>query len=104
MSDNVIQANFDDELAKLKAGADLMAQIAATNPEIAAQFAAAMEAAQATAEEREQQAQAAAKANAIKMINDSVRQTLSAALAVNPESVVEPGPEPAVEPGPEPAA
>ena len=93
MSDNVIQANFDDELAKLKAGVDLMAQIAATNPEIAAQFAAAMESAQATAEEREKQAQDEAKANTLKMLNDSVRQTLLAAVAVTSEPVVEPEPE-----------
>jgi len=95
MSENETQAHFDNELAKLKAGAELMAQIAATNPEIAAQFAAAMESAQATAEERERQAQDDAKANALKMLNDSVRQILSAAVAVASEPVVEPEPEPA---------
>ena len=95
MSDNETQAHFDNELAKLKAGAELMAQIAATNPEIAAQFAAAMESAQATAEERERQAQDDAKANALKMLNNSVRQILSAAVAVASEPVVEPEPEPA---------
>ena len=98
MSDNETQANFDDELARLKAGAELMAQVVSSNPELAAQFAAAMESAQATAEERERQAQDGAKANALKMLNDSVRQTLSAAVAVASEPVVEPEPEPEPEP------
>ena len=86
------QANFDDELAKLKAGAEFLAHVVSDDPELAAQFKAAMDAATATAQEREEQAQTQAKANALKVVNESVGQILTAA-ATSPPAELEPEPE-----------
>jgi len=88
-------ADFNDELAKLKAGAAFLAQAAAESPELAARFKSAMDEASATAQEREEQAQAQAKANALRVVNESVRQILTAAVESAP---TEPDHEPEEEP------
>ena len=86
-------ADFNDELAKLKAGAAFLAT--AESPELAARFKSAMDEASATAQEREEQAQAQAKANALRVVNESVRQILTAAVESAP---TEPDHEPEEEP------
>ncbi len=85
-------ADFDLELARLQAGADALAALVAQNPELAAQLAAVMAAAVPDAQAAEHQAQEAARANALKVLNDRVRQTLAA--AAPPPAELEPEPEP----------
>lgn len=77
-------ADFDQEFARLQAGAAALAAAVASNPELAAQLAAVMDAAVPDAQAAEQQAQEAAKANAMKALNDQVRQTLAAAASGTP--------------------
>ena len=91
------EADFNVELAKLQAGADALAAAVAQNPELAAQLAAVMSSATADAELAEQQAQEAAKANALRVLNDRVMQTLAAA-AAQPEPEGENEPEGDLEP------
>ena len=91
------EADFNVELAKLQAGADALAAAVAQNPELAAQLAAVMSSATADAELAEQQAQEAAKANALRVLNDRVMQTLAAAVA-QPEPEGENEPEGDLEP------
>ena len=78
-------ADFDKEFARLSAGAEALAAVVAQYPELAAQLAAVMDAALPDAEEAELQAQEAAKANALKVLNDQVRATLAAAIPPEPE-------------------
>ena len=80
-----MEADFNKELARLQAGAAALAAFAAQNPELAAQLAAVMDAALPDAEEAELQAQEAAKANALKVLNDQVRATLAASIPPEPE-------------------
>lgn len=83
-------ADFDQEFARLQAGAKALAAVVAANPELAAQFAAVMAAAVPDAQAAEQQALEEARANAVRALNNQVLATLTA------------GPPPPAEPGPEP--
>lgn len=85
-------ADFDKEFARLSAGAEALAEVVAQYPELAAQFAAVMDAAVPDAQAAEQQALEVARANAVKALNDRVRQTLAAAAEAPAGS--EPEPEP----------
>lgn len=90
------QADFDKEFARFQAGARVLAEAAAEDPALAARLAAAMDAAVPDAAAAEQQAQEAARANALRALNDQVRQTLAAAANGTPPA------EPASESDPEP--
>lgn len=85
-------ADFAIEFKRLKSGAEALAAVAAQSPELAAQFAAVLDSAPSDAEAAAELAQAQAQANAIRALNEQVRQTLlTAAASVTP-------PEPAREP------
>lgn len=72
-------ADFDREFARLQAGAKALAAAVAANPELAAQLAAVMDAAVPDAAAAEQEALAVAQANAVRALNNQVRETLAAA-------------------------
>ena len=83
-------ANFDTEFAKFKAGVEALASVAAQNPELAAQFAAALDSASSDAQSAADLAQAQAQTNAIRALNDQVMQTLAAATTPEEPEPVEP--------------
>jgi len=85
--------DFSVEFARLKAGAEALAAVAAQSPELAAQFAAVLDSAPSDAQAAAELAQAQAQANAIRALNEQVRQTLLTAAAAAPP---EPEPEPEV--------
>lgn len=88
------EADFDKEFARLQAGAEALAAVVAQNPELAAQFAAVMDAAVPDAQAAEQQAQEVARANALKALNERVRQTLAAGTSGASTPEPEPAPQP----------
>jgi len=86
------EADFSVEFKRLKAGAEALATVAAQSPELAAQFAAVLDSAPSDAQAAAELAQAKAQANALRALNEQVRQILTSAAA--PPADPDPGSEP----------